>query len=207
MSQMATRWLYEGLAMQCCLPKTIGGFRMSIVLPSCRDNARYHRWPHEVKAKVTNWQDVHTMDPRWTHGGQYGHTNMNLRKDLRQYFKMPKILSTLLKLLPNPEKLSRRSHDGLRRTNKWPDLFPISTDVANFLNCLSIASQNRDSMTQAFKKKLSVQLCMYMYRNTYLAFLLPASRCPDLTRDRHTIKEIGNIGTDQEQIGPFGNAH
>ena len=40
-------------------------------------------------------------------------TKMNLRKVFRQFFGMPKILPSLTKLLPEPEKLNRRSYDGL----------------------------------------------------------------------------------------------
>ena len=147
------------------------------------------------------------MDPRWTTDGHDGHKNMNLRKDLRQFYKMQKILSTLLKLLPNPEKLSRMSHDGLRRTNKWPDLFPISPDVANFLNRLSIASQNRDGVTRSFKKAECAIMHVYVSKHILSLSYCPRHAVPILTRDRHTIKEICNIGTDQEQIGPFGKAY
>ena len=91
----------------------------------------------------TNQQDVYTMDLRWPHGGREGHevhTMMHLREDLRQFFDMPKILWTLPKLLPNPKKLGRWSHDGLGCSPEWPDVFTIIPDVANFLHRVSIAS-------------------------------------------------------------------
>ena len=40
-------------------------------------------------------------------------------------FDMPKILTPLTKLLPEPQKGYRRPHDGLRCPHKWPNVFTI----------------------------------------------------------------------------------
>ena len=99
------------------------------------------------------------MSSRCTHKGHKpdkmdtgSEHELNLGEDLRQFFNMQKNLSTLPKFLPNSEKLSQRSHDGLGYTHKWPNLFPISPDVANFLNRVSITTENWDSVTRAFTK-------------------------------------------------------
>ena len=97
----------------------------------------------------TNPQDGHTMATRWTRRTHEVYTKLHLREDLRQFFDMPKILWALPKLLPNPKNLSRWSHDGLRCSPEWPDVFTIIPDVANFLHRVSIGSQNRDSVTPA----------------------------------------------------------
>ena len=63
---MATRWLCEGLAKSCSHRKTIGKHRVAIVLPSCGEQTRYRRWPHEVKTMATR---THRMSIRWSHDG------------------------------------------------------------------------------------------------------------------------------------------
>ena len=141
---VATRWLCEGLARSCSHRKTIGKHRMSIVLSSCGVKARCRWWPREVRRWLHEptgcLHDGLTMATRWPRRTHEVHTTMHLREDLRQFFDMPKILWTLPKLLPNPKKLSQRSHDGLGCSTEWPDVFTIIPDVANFLNRVSIAS-------------------------------------------------------------------
>ena len=98
------------------------------------------------------------MATRWTRRTHEVHAKVQLPKDLRQFFDMPKILWRLPKLLPNPKRLSRRTHDGLGCIPEWPDVFTIIPDVANFLHRVSIGSQNRDSVTPALvKKKIPAQ--------------------------------------------------
>ena len=100
----------------------------------------------------TIWQDALTMALRrakWTHEFN---TKMNLRKVFRQFFGMPKILQLLTKLVPEPEKLHRRSYDGLRCPHEWPDVFTISAELEHFLHRVSIWCQLRDSVTRAEAK-------------------------------------------------------
>ncbi len=80
---------------------------------------------------------------KWTHEFN---TKMNLRK---VFFGMPKILPPLTKLLPKPEKLHRRSYDGLRCPHEWPDVFTIRAEFEDFLYRVSIWCQIRDSLTPA----------------------------------------------------------
>jgi hypothetical protein len=65
-------------------------------MPSCthRIIVRWLRDGTTVSAKAAEYP----------YEGQNGHTNMYLRKVLRQFFGMPKILPPLTKLLPEPEK-------------------------------------------------------------------------------------------------------
>ena len=62
--------------------RTTGQLHVTIVLPSCRDNSRDHRWSREVKAKVKR-TDVHTKNTRRTRWPHEVNTNLNLREDLR----------------------------------------------------------------------------------------------------------------------------
>jgi hypothetical protein len=83
-------------------------------------------------------QDALTMAlqrAKWTHEFN---TKMNLRKVLRQYFGMPKILPPLTKLLPEHVKLHRWSYDGLRCPHEWPDGFTIRAEFEHFLYRVSI---------------------------------------------------------------------
>jgi hypothetical protein len=92
---------------------------------------------------------------------------MHLRKVLRQFFGMPKIL------LPEPEKLHRRSYDGLRCSHEWPDGFPIRAEFEHFLYRVSIWCQFRDSVTSTFPLpcvhlvSISGQLVTYKIRCLY----------------------------------------
>ena len=79
---VVTRKLYGGFATWCCLPKTIWQLRLTIVLPSCRDNARYHRY--DTKKRRNSYEmtgfphfelTVDTRRKRWTHEVN---TNINL---------------------------------------------------------------------------------------------------------------------------------
>ena len=90
---------------------------------------------------------------KWTHEFN---TKMNLHKVLRKFFGMPKILPPLTKLLPEPEKLHRRSYDGLRCPHEWPDGFTIRAEFEHFLYRVSIWCQFRDSVTPALVKTLFV---------------------------------------------------
>ena len=86
----------------------------------------------------TTRQDALTMALRrakWTHEFN---TKMTLREVLRQFFCMPKILPSLTKLLPESEKLNRRSYDGLRCAHEWPDVFTIRAEFEHFLYRVSI---------------------------------------------------------------------
>ena len=158
-SQSVTRWLHDGYAKASRSRVAIARPSASTVCPSYCHRVEYTNpvSPMTTRSKddgYTNPQDVHTMVSRWPHGGWEGHTkssrrSMHLREDLRQFFDMPKILWTLPKLLPNPKKLSPRSHDGLGCSPEWPDVFTIIPDVANFLHRVSIGSQHRDSVTPA----------------------------------------------------------
>ena len=94
-------------------------------------------------------QDAFTMALRrakWTHEFN---TKMNLRKVLRQFFGVPKILPTLTHLLPEPEKLHRRSYDGLRCPHEWPDGITIRAEFEHFPYPVSIWCHFRDSVTPA----------------------------------------------------------
>ena len=64
-------------------------------------------------------------------------------------FDMPKILATLTKLLPEPEKVRRRPYDGLRCPNEWPDVFTIRAEFEIFYYRVSILCQLRESVTPA----------------------------------------------------------
>jgi hypothetical protein len=81
---------------------------------------------------------------KWTHEFN---TKMNLRKVFRHFFGMPQILPSLTKLLPEPEKLLRRSYDGLRCPHEWPDGFTIRAEFDHFLYRVSIWCQFWDSVT------------------------------------------------------------
>ena len=82
---------------------------------------------------------------KWTHKFN---TKINLRKVLRQFFGMPKILPPLTKLLPEPEKLHRRSYDGLRCPHEWPDVVTIRAEFEHFLYRVSIWCQFRYSVVK-----------------------------------------------------------
>ena len=65
------------------------------------------------------------------------------------FFGMPKILPSLTKLLPKPEKLNRWSYDGFRCPHEWPDVYTIRPEFEHFHNRVSIWCQVRDSVTPA----------------------------------------------------------
>ena len=103
--------------------------------------------------------DAHTMALRranWTHEFN---TIMNLRKVFGHFFGMPKILPSLTKLLPKPEKLNRWSNDGFRCPHEWPDVYTIRPEFEHFHNRVSIWCQVRDSVTPALKKSEKVLYC------------------------------------------------
>ena len=140
----------RGLHVVVLLPKTIGQLLVSFVLSSWGE-----KWPmapmitRSKDEDDTIWQDAFTMALRrakWTHEFN---TKMNLRKVLRQFFGMPKILPPLTKLLPEPVKLHRRSYDGLRCPHEWPDGFTIRAEFEHFHYRVSIWCQFRDSVTPA----------------------------------------------------------
>jgi hypothetical protein len=62
---------------------------------------------------------------------------MNLRKVLRHFFGMPKILPPLTKLLPEPEKLHRRSYRQYEGNKKLPDCLRKATRLCEALVILS----------------------------------------------------------------------
>ena len=70
------RWLHDGIARasrsRVALLRQSGSF----LFPSCylreAKKARWHRWLHEVKTKMTRFA---TMTTRWPYEGQNGHTN------------------------------------------------------------------------------------------------------------------------------------
>ena len=97
----------------------------------------------------TIWQDAFTIALRRAKLTHEFNTKMNLRKVLRQFFGMPKILPPLTKLLPEPEKLHRRLYDGLRCTHECPMSLTIRAEFENFLYRVSIFAQLRDSVTPA----------------------------------------------------------
>ena len=101
-------------------------------------------WRQHKDDGHTNQQDIHTMVSRWPHSGREEHTkstrSCNFWKTFCNFFDMPKILWTRPKLLLNPKKPSRRTHDGLRCSPEWPDVFTIISDDANsFIVCPSRA--------------------------------------------------------------------
>ena len=109
-------------------------------------NARWHRWSDEDDMI---WRDALTsalQRATWTHKFN---TKMNLRKVSRQFVGMPKMLPALTKLLPEPEKLHRRSYDGLRCPHEWPNVVTIRAEFEHFLYRVSIWCQFRDSVTGA----------------------------------------------------------
>ena len=111
------------------------------------------------------------MPSRWPYEGQNGHTKMYLRKVLRQFFGMPKILPPLTKLLPEPEKLHRRSYDGLRCSHEWPDGFPIRAEFEHFLHRVSIWCQFRDSVTLALTININDHCFIQAHENVFDFFL------------------------------------
>ena len=56
----------------------------------------------------------------------------------------PKMLPPLTKLLSEPEKLHRRSYDGLRCPHEWPDGFTMRAEFEHFLYRVSIWCQFRE---------------------------------------------------------------
>jgi hypothetical protein len=145
------RWVHDGIARasrsRVAFLRQSGSFLFPSYCLREVKNARWHRWSHEVKTKMTRFDK---MPSRWPYEGQNGHTKMYLRKVLRQFFGMPKILPPLTKLLPEPEKLHRRSYDGLRCSHEWPDGFPIRAEFEHFLYRVSIWCQFQDSVTPAY---------------------------------------------------------
>jgi hypothetical protein len=124
------------------------------------------------------------MPSRWPCEGQNGHTKMYLRKVLRQFFGMSKILPPLKKLLPEPEKLHRRSYDGLRCSHEWPDGFPIRAEFEHFLYRVSIWCQFRDSVTPALpvSQRVEMNYIVYIFRQyTYIVSIVlsqdPQNNC------------------------------
>ena len=75
----------------------------------------------------------------------------HLREAFREFFDMPTILAPLTKLLPEPEKVHRRSYDGLRCPHEWPDVFTIRAEFENFFHRVSILWQLRHSVTPALR--------------------------------------------------------
>jgi hypothetical protein len=96
---------------------------------------------------------------------------MYLRKVLWQFFGMPKILPPLTKLLPEPEKLHRRSYDGLRCSHEWPDGFPIRADFEHFLHLVSIWCQFWDSVTLALTININDHCFIQAHENVFDFFL------------------------------------
>jgi hypothetical protein len=144
------RWVHDGIAKasrsRVAFLRQSGSFLFPSYCLREVKNDRWHRWSHEVKTKMTRFEK---MPSRWPYEGQNGHTKMYLRKVLRQFFGMPKILQPLTKLLPEPEKLHRRSYDALRCSHEWPDGFPIRAEFEHFLYRVFIWCQFRDSVTPA----------------------------------------------------------
>ena len=177
--------------LSCYLSKTILQLRVTIVSSSCRDNARNRPSSRKGKTKVTR---TDRMSTRWTGDG---HTTDKMdTRSQHEYvpsrgpsaiFNMQNILSSLPKLLPNPAKLSRMSYLGLGCTHEWPDLFPISPDVANFLDGVSIASQNQDSVTQALWHDKKLQK-VHAKVNTRVDFV--CSSCPSCVNRESIIRTI-----------------
>ena len=93
--------------------------------------------------------DAHTMALRRANRTHEFNTIMNLRKVFGHFFGMPKILPSLTKLLPKPEKLNRWSYDGFRCPHEWPDVYTIRPEFEHFHNRVSIWCQVRDSVTPA----------------------------------------------------------
>ena len=144
------RWIHDGIARasrsRVALLRQSGSF----LFPSCylreAKKARWHRWLHEVKTKMTRFA---TMALRRANRTHEFNTIMNLRKVFGHFFGMPKILPSLTKLLPKPEKLNRWSYDGFRCPHEWPDVYTIRPEFEHFHNRVSIWCQVRDSVTPA----------------------------------------------------------
>ena len=96
--------------------------------------------------------DAHTMALRRANRTHEFNTIMNLRKVFGHFFGMPKILPSLTKLLPKPEKLNRWSYDGFRCPHEWPDVYTIRPEFEHFHNRVSIWCQVIDSVTPALSK-------------------------------------------------------
>ena len=97
--------------------------------------------------------DAHTMALRRANRTHEFNTIMNLRKVFGHFFGMPKILPSLTKLLPKPEKLNRSSYDGFRCPHEWPDVYTIRPEFEHFHNRVSIWCQVRDSVTPALERE------------------------------------------------------
>ena len=95
--------------------------------------------------------DAHTMALRRANRTHEFNTIMNLRKVFGHFFGIPKILPSLTKLLPKPEKLNRWSYDGFRCPHEWPDVYTIRPEFEHFHNRVSIWCQVRDSVTPALR--------------------------------------------------------
>ena len=146
------RWLHDGIARSSRSRVAFHRQSGSFLFPSHRlreaKNVRWHRWSHEADPI---WQDAFTMAIRRTKWTHEFNTKTNLRKVLRHFFGMPKILPPLAKLLPKPEKVHRRSYDGLRCPHECPDVCMIRAEFKHFLYRVSIWCQFRDSVTPALR--------------------------------------------------------
>ena len=112
--------------------------------------------------------DAHTMALRRANRTHEFNTIMNLRKVFGHFFGMPKILPSLTKLLPKPEKLNRWSYDGFRCPHEWPIVYTIRPEFEHFHNRVSIWCQVRDSVTPARLIDLSKQIVQTLVRCTIL---------------------------------------
>ena len=132
------RWLHAGIARasrsRVAFLRQSGSFLFPSYCLREAKYARWHRWSHEVKTKMTRFDKIPTRWPyegqKWTHEFN---TKMKLHKVFGQFFGMPKILPPLTKLLPEPEKLHGRSYDGLRYPHEWPDVYTIRAEFEHFL--------------------------------------------------------------------------
>ena len=114
--------------------------------------------------------DAHTMALRRANRTHEFNTIMNLRKVFGHFFGMPKILPSLTKLLPKPEKLNRWSYDGFRCPHEWPDVYTIRPEFEHFHNRVSIWCQVRDSVTPALgeSKEERVQDIYFSLHTVYI---------------------------------------
>ena len=139
-SQSVTQWPHDGNA------KT-SRRRVAFLIPSasflcqsyCHREEKIFDKARSKDDGHSNQQDVHRKSTRRCISG----------KTFGNFFDMPETLWTPPDLLPNPKNLTWRSHDSIGWSPKWPDVFTIIPNVTNFLHCVSIASQNRDSVTRA----------------------------------------------------------
>ena len=70
------RWLHDGIARasrsRVAFLRQSGSFLFPSYCLREAKNARWHRWSHEVKTKMTRF---YKMPSRWPYEGQNGHTN------------------------------------------------------------------------------------------------------------------------------------